>query len=125
MIKSWKGQNIKVFTFSSGSIEGQRSYFEYSSIGDASKYLDGHISSSVAMLDKFDTACYAKVSLITGEERNQILMLTNSTAEAKAAAIAGIPSVIVERENNNCVVSEEAKYFTRITKLTDLQFKAR
>lgn len=75
------------------------------------------------MLDKFDTACYAKVSLITGEERNQILMLTNSTAEAKAATIAGIPAVIVERENNTAIVQEEARFFTRITKLTELQFR--
>ncbi|XP_074631507.1 enolase-phosphatase E1-like isoform X2 [Acropora palmata] len=77
--KYWTSNNIKIFIYSSGSIDAQRLLFGNSTFGDLLKYISGHFDTKVGA--KTEPKSYKAISDIIHTKPSRILFVTDVTKE--------------------------------------------
>ncbi|XP_013855587.1 enolase-phosphatase E1 [Austrofundulus limnaeus] len=121
-IKTWREHGLKVFIYSSGSVEAQKLLFGYSVEGDLLDLFDGHFDTTIGA--KVDAKSYERIAERIGCQPEDITFLTDVTREAKAAEDAGMNVLLVVRPGNMELTEEESRHYNLITSFCHLQLTA-
>ncbi|XP_020844058.1 enolase-phosphatase E1 isoform X2 [Phascolarctos cinereus] len=95
-IRKWRQAGMKVYIYSSGSVEAQKLLFGYSTEGDILELFDGHFDTKIG--HKIESESYRRIATSIGCSPNNILFLTDVTRGKRGQQhdILGVP------ENKNC-----------------------
>jgi len=96
--KQWHEQGIKLFIYSSGSIDAQKLLFSNTRYGDLLPLISGHFDTSTGA--KLQSDSYRKISQLINTTPQDILFLTDSYEEAQAANQALFDVVLLNRPGN-------------------------
>ncbi len=97
-LSAWVARGRQVRIFSSGSIQAQQLFFRYTAQGDLSHYLAGHHDTTTG--PKRFAASYTAIASQAGVAPNQILYISDVTAELDAARAAGCLTALAMRPGN-------------------------
>jgi len=96
MLKRWHDQGIKLYVYSSGSVQAQKLLFGYSDHGDLSGLFSGYFDTRIG--NKRDSNSYTQIASATDILPGQILFLSDIEQELQAADIAGMKTVLLARD---------------------------
>ncbi|KAG8515178.1 Enolase-phosphatase E1 [Galemys pyrenaicus] len=117
-VRKWREAGMKVFIYSSGSVEAQKLLFGYSTEGDILELVDGHFDTKIG--HKVESDSYRKIAHSIGCSTNNILFLTDVTLEASAAEEADVHVAVVVRPGNAGLTDDEKTYYSLITSFSEL-----
>ncbi|XP_068948600.1 enolase-phosphatase E1 isoform X1 [Petaurus breviceps papuanus] len=117
-IRKWRQAGMKVYVYSSGSVEAQKLLFGYSTEGDILELFDGHFDTKIG--HKIESESYKRIATSIGCSPNNILFLTDVTREANAAEEADVHVAVVVRPGNAGLTDDEKSYFSLITSFNEL-----
>ncbi|XP_043825503.1 enolase-phosphatase E1 isoform X4 [Dromiciops gliroides] len=81
-IRKWRQAGMKVYIYSSGSVEAQKLLFGYSTEGDILELFDGHFDTKIG--HKIESESYRRIATSIGCSPNNILFLTDVTRVGRA-----------------------------------------
>ncbi|HTD36891.1 MAG TPA: acireductone synthase [Candidatus Limnocylindrales bacterium] len=90
-LRRWHDAGLKLYVYSSGSIEAQRVLFAHSDRGDLSPLFSGYFDTTTG--PKREARSYAAIAREIGAEPAEIAFLSDVDAELDAARIAGMQTV--------------------------------
>uniref|UniRef100_A0ACB8E8R8 Enolase-phosphatase E1 n=2 Tax=Sphaerodactylus townsendi TaxID=933632 RepID=A0ACB8E8R8_9SAUR len=117
-VRKWRERGMKVYVYSSGSVEAQKLLFGNSTEGDILELLDGHFDTRIG--SKVDSESYQRIASSIGCSTNNILFLTDVTREADAAEEVDVHVAIVIRPGNAGLTDDEKSYYRLITSFNEL-----
>ncbi|KAM5272235.1 enolase-phosphatase E1 [Ctenodactylus gundi] len=117
-VRKWREAGMKVYIYSSGSVEAQKLLFGHSTEGDILELVDGHFDTKIG--HKVESESYRKIASSIGCSTNNILFLTDVTGEASAAEEADVHVAVVVRPGNAGLTDDEKTYYTLITSFSEL-----
>lgn len=91
----WRAQGLKLYIYSSGSIEAQKLYLAHSDSGDVSAYFDGFFDTTTG--PKQDPASYAAIARHLDLAPARIMFFSDMKPEVLAAKAAGLNAVRIDR----------------------------
>jgi enolase-phosphatase E1 len=94
-IRAWHKRGIKVFIYSSGSVEAQKLYVAHSVAGDLSPLIGGYFDTTTGA--KGAAASYNTIAAAIGVEARRITFFSDAPAETDAARAAGLLAYRVDR----------------------------
>lgn len=97
-IHRYKQQNLRIYSFSSGSAEAQAMLFSHSDGGDLTPLFNGHFDTRTG--SKLDRQAYANIINTISLSAKQILFVSDQLKELKAASAAGMLTVQMIRDNS-------------------------
>ncbi|MGL4618637.1 acireductone synthase [Chroococcidiopsis sp.] len=100
----WTREGKLLYIFSSGSVQAQQLLFQYSEAGDLTRFLSGYFDTETG--SKKEAESYRKIAQAIGILPNQILFISDVTAELKAAKEAGMQTLFSLRLGNRTSDSE-------------------
>ncbi|XP_003965447.2 enolase-phosphatase E1 [Takifugu rubripes] len=118
-IRRWKELGLKVYIYSSGSVEAQKLLFGFSVEGDVLDLFDGHFDTTLGA--KVEGKSYERIAERIGCRPEEITFLTDVTREAKAAEEAGVNVVVVVRPGNMELTDDERAHYKLITSFNQLK----
>ena len=111
---------VKVYIYSSGSVQAQKLLFSHSTEGDLTKYLDSHFDITSSGNKKTATS-YTRIAAALGVDPSEIVFCSDDEKELKAAKAAGIRHAIMTiRPGNAPLTSDGKKEFPQIFSLLQL-----
>eukprot|EP00075_Anas_platyrhynchos_P023453 XP_027312706.1 enolase-phosphatase E1 isoform X1 [Anas platyrhynchos] len=117
-IRKWREAGMKVYIYSSGSVEAQKLLFGYSTEGDILELFDGHFDTKIG--PKVESESYRRIAASIGCATNNILFLTDVPREANAAEEADTHVAVVIRPGNAGLTDDEKSYYSLISSFTEL-----
>ena len=93
---SMKGKGLPIYVYSSGSVQAQKLFFEFSEFGDIRYLFSGFYDTKIG--SKKDSESYLKIATDIQVSPEHILFLTDIKDECKASEEAGLLTVQVVRE---------------------------
>ncbi|XP_008991338.2 enolase-phosphatase E1 isoform X2 [Callithrix jacchus] len=117
-VRKWREAGMKVYVYSSGSVEAQKLLFGHSTEGDILELVDGHFDTKIGR--KVESESYRKIADSIGCSTNNILFLTDVTREASAAEEADVHVAVVVRPGNAGLTDDEKTYYSLITSFSEL-----
>ncbi len=94
-LRSWHADGIRLYVYSSGSVEAQHLLFRYSEAGDLTPLFQGYFDTRVG--SKREAASYTRIAQTIGLLPGRVLFLSDSAGELDAARAAGLRTVHVVR----------------------------
>ena len=94
-LRRWSAAGLKLYVYSSGSIEAQKLIFGHSDQGDLSGLFSGWFDTTSGA--KREAASYGRIAAAIGEPAEAILFLSDVQAELDAAAVSGMRTQLVDR----------------------------
>ncbi|APR81000.1 2,3-diketo-5-methylthiopentyl-1-phosphate enolase-phosphatase [Minicystis rosea] len=88
-------EGVKIYVYSSGSIEAQRQLFQHTEAGDLTTYLSGYFDTTTG--PKKETASYAQIAATIGLPAAEVLFVSDVIAELDAARTAGMQTLWMVR----------------------------
>ena len=113
-IHGYKQQNLRIYSFSSGSAEAQAMLFSHSDGGDLTPLFNGHFDTRTG--SKLDRQAYANIINTISLSGKQILFVSDQIEELKAASIAGMRTVQMVR--NSAIKTDDFSIITNFDELT-------
>ncbi|XP_015270811.1 PREDICTED: enolase-phosphatase E1 isoform X2 [Gekko japonicus] len=117
-IRKWRERGMKIYVYSSGSVEAQKLLFEHSTEGDILELFNGHFDTKIG--SKVDSESYQRIATSIGCSPNNILFLTDVTREADAAEEVDVHVAVVIRPGNAGLTDDEKSYYRLITSFDEL-----
>lgn len=96
MLRRWHADGLRLYVYSSGSEEAQRLLFRYSDAGDLSGLFSGYFDTRIGAKREVDS--YRRIVQAIELPPNQILFLSDITAELDAARAAGLATCLLARD---------------------------
>jgi len=96
-LKEWKEQGIRLYVFSSGSVQAQKLLFGHTEYGDLTPLFSGYFDTATGA--KKDPAAYRAIAKAIGLNPGEILYLSDIKAELDAAREAGMETVWLVRDS--------------------------
>lgn len=96
MLKEWHGRGIRLYVFSSGSVQAQRLLFSHSDYGDLTLLFDSYFDTHVG--GKREAEAYFKIADDIGFAPSEILFLSDIKEELDAARDAGYKTICLVRD---------------------------
>jgi enolase-phosphatase E1 len=90
-LNQWRTLGLKIGIFSSGSVAAQKLLFQFSDFGDLSGHFSNHFDTTTG--GKKEQLTYQKITQLLGLEAEQILFLSDISAELEAASAAGLQTI--------------------------------
>ena len=90
-LRRWHGEGLKLYVYSSGSVEAQRVLFGNSDQGDLSPLFSGYFDTTTG--PKREAGSYAAIAAAIGLAPPDVLFLSDVDAELDAARAAGMQTV--------------------------------
>jgi len=129
-LKTWKEQGRRLAIFSSGSVEAQHLFLGHTGTVGGEKEV-GKVSVNVRGLfmgnfdtvnagPKMDAKSYEIIAEELNEKLNHVLFLSDNVKEVRAAQIAGMESLVVDRPGNAKLSEEDKNELTVITSLDEI-----
>lgn len=97
-LRRWHAAGLRLYVYSSGSIDAQRTLFAHSSEGDLSALFSGNFDTTTG--PKREPASYRAIANAIGLPAAEIVFLSDVDAELDAAAKAGMQTVRLLRPND-------------------------
>ncbi|XP_068683865.1 enolase-phosphatase E1-like isoform X1 [Montipora capricornis] len=119
-LKHWTSNNIKIYIYSSGSVDAQKLLFGNSKFGDLLQYINGHFDTTVGA--KTESKSYKTISEAIATKPSRILFVTDVTKEARAASEAGFTTAISVRPGNAVLTEKEKSSLRTISTFDELLF---
>ena len=94
----WKSQGKTIAIYSSGSVLAQKLIFRYSNCGDLTGFISNYFDTNVG--GKKDAASYGKIAATLNLPAEEILFISDVTAELDAAKAAKMQTILSIREGN-------------------------
>lgn len=94
-LRRWRSAGLRLYVYSSGSIEAQKLIFQYSEAGDLTPLFDGYFDLTIG--SKLEAASYARIADAIGLAPGEILFLSDNPRETEAAAGAGVQVRLIDR----------------------------
>jgi enolase-phosphatase E1 len=95
-MRQWADAGIKLYIYSSGSVEAQKLIFGHSEAGDLRPLISGYFDTRTG--HKREAASYRRISESIGLPAEQVLFLSDVVAELDAAASAGMKTTQLVRD---------------------------
>ncbi|MCG6969871.1 MAG: acireductone synthase [Gammaproteobacteria bacterium] len=95
-LKKWHAQGIRLYVFSSGSVQAQKLIYGYSDAGDLTPLFSGYFDTRIG--SKREVGAYQHIAQQIGEPAQSILFLSDIKEELEAAEQAGMQTVWLVRE---------------------------
>lgn len=111
-LRAWHAQGIKLYIYSSGSVTAQQLLFRYSDAGDLTPLFSGYFDTRIGA--KRELASYAAILQQLQLPPNQVLFLSDVTAELDPARQLGIATVQLIREQQTAADHPIAHDFYQI-----------
>jgi enolase-phosphatase E1 len=94
-LRRWREQGLKLFVYSSGSVEAQKLIFGFSEAGDLTPLFDGWFDLGIG--SKLEAASYRRIAEAVGHQAGEILFLSDNVREIEAAQEAGLHVQLIDR----------------------------
>jgi enolase-phosphatase E1 len=114
-LQTWQNLGKRIYIYSSGSVNAQKLLFQYSEIGDLTKYLSGYFDTAIG--NKRESSSYAKIAKELEIAADQILFISDVVAELEAANQVGMETRFSIRPGNH---SNDAQGFKQITSFSQI-----
>lgn len=111
-LQHWHSQGVKLYVYSSGSVQAQQLLFQYSDAGDLTPLFSGYFDTRIGA--KRDISSYAAILQKLQLPPKQVLFLSDVTAELDAAAQLGIDTVQLIRERQPAAKHKTAADFYQV-----------
>jgi enolase-phosphatase E1 len=95
-LRAWKAAGMRLYVYSSGSVEAQQLFFGHCEAGDLAPLFDGWFDTQVG--PKREAASYRAIAEAIGLPPGDILFLSDIAAELDAAREAGMRTTLLVRE---------------------------
>lgn len=95
-LREWKAAGLRLYVYSSGSVEAQKLLFCYSDFGDMTPLFDGYFDTRIG--GKREDASYRLIAAEIGLEPRRILFLSDIVEELDAARAAGMQTCWLVRD---------------------------
>jgi enolase-phosphatase E1 len=95
----WRAQGRRVYIFSSGSVLAQRLLFAHTADGDLTEYVSGNFDTNTG--PKSSAASYRAIAADIGARADDVLFVSDSTAELDAAREAGMLTALCVRPGSD------------------------
>lgn len=96
--KKWVEKGLKIYIYSSGSVEAQKLIFGYSVAGDLCQHLSGYFDTTIG--HKQDSASYQNILDSIKFNGEEVLFLSDIPNEVIAARAAKINCILLDRPGN-------------------------
>jgi enolase-phosphatase E1 len=93
---AWRASAIRLYIYSSGSVEAQKLLVRHTSEGDLSGLLQGYFDATIG--SKLASESYWKIQGLIGLEARELLFLSDHPGEIRAARHAAWQAVLIERD---------------------------
>lgn len=103
-LKQWHDKGIKLYVYSSGSVQAQKLLFAHTNYGDLTYLFSGYFDTTTG--SKLEKSSYEKISLHIGLEPSNILFLSDNPQEVQAAAEAGMSVYRLVREGDASYIDD-------------------
>jgi enolase-phosphatase E1 len=97
-LRAWHAGGLRLFVYSSGSVEAQRLLFGHTPAGDLTPIFEGFFDTKIG--GKLAVASYQALVAAIGLPAGQVLFLSDHEGELDAAASAGIVTACLDREGD-------------------------
>jgi enolase-phosphatase E1 len=94
-LRRWRADSLRLYVYSSGSVEAQKLIFGHSDQGDLTPLFAGFFDTTSG--PKREAASYARIARAIGEAPERILFLSDAQAELDAAQASGLRTQLVDR----------------------------
>jgi len=94
----WRARGLSINIFSSGSVLAQQLLFAYTEAGDLTKFIDKYFDTNVGK--KGEAESYRRIAEALSVSANEILFISDVTAELDAATEAGMETLLSIRPGN-------------------------
>ena len=94
-IDAWHKKGLRIFIYSSGSIEAQKLYFAHSTAGNLTGVIGDYFDTTTG--PKTEPESYTKIAKAIELPPGEILFLTDAPGEVSAASAAGLQVRRIER----------------------------
>lgn len=95
-LKRWKKAGFDLYIYSSGSVAAQKLLFSNTASGDLTPLFSGYFDTTTG--PKLQSESYEKIAAQIGLAPERILFLSDNTQEIEAAAKAGMPVIVLDRD---------------------------
>lgn len=121
-IRTWFAEGIKFYVFSNTWIEAQKALLRNTNHGDLTNLISAHFDNEFGLLTEADS--WRRLCYEIRESPQDVLFLTKSPQEGRAAADAGLSVVLVltHRHNVKAVAPEDRERFPYVRTLNDLRW---
>lgn len=121
-LKKWFAEGIKFYVFSNTWVEAQKALLKNTNHGDLTNLISGHYDNDFGSLNEAES--WRRLATDIGQQPSDILFLTKSTTEAKAASEAGLAVclVLTHRHNVKGVSAEDRRRFPFVRTLNELDW---
>ena len=103
-LTEWHAQKIGLYIFSSGSVQAQKLFFQYSSYGDLRPLFRGYFDTTTG--PKVASESYRAIAATIGLPPNELLFLSDTEAELDAAKETGLNTTWVIRPQDSPLAIE-------------------
>ncbi|XP_055848075.1 enolase-phosphatase E1 [Episyrphus balteatus] len=117
--EKWTKNGIKICIYSSGSVMAQKMLFANSDFGNLMPFLTDYFDTAIG--NKRESKSYTKIVQHLDVDSQDILFLTDITAEGKAALEAGMQVIILQRPGNAPLTDDEQKEFIIVKNFDEIQ----
>ena len=108
MVQWMQSHGVKVYIYSSGSVEAQKLLFRYSEEGDLAGSIEGHFDITTSG-SKRDSESYLKIASSIGVSPSQIVFCSDLEAELHAARQAGINRAVMTIRPGNAPLTSHGR----------------
>lgn len=95
-MQRFHAQGLRLYIYSSGSIEAQRLYMAHSVAGDLRPMISGYFDTTTG--PKGEAASYAAIARQTGDLPGDMMFFSDAKAEVAAALAAGMKAMLLCRD---------------------------
>lgn len=95
-LRRWLAQGIRLYVFSSGSVQAQKLLFGYSDFGDLAPLFSGYFDTTIG--NKREADAYRKIAAAISLPPEEILFLSDIREELDAARAAGMQTLWLVRD---------------------------
>jgi methylthioribulose 1-phosphate dehydratase/enolase-phosphatase E1 len=108
MLRWMRDQGVKVYIYSSGSIQAQKLLFGYSTDGDLLEYIHGHYDITTAG-NKMDSNSYTTICNDLKISPSELVFCSDAELELAAAQEAGVGSTVMTVRPGNAPLTDKGK----------------
>ena len=98
-LRKWHAAGIKLYVYSSGSVEAQRLLFSHTLHGDLTPLFSGYFDTTIG--SKLETRSYEEIAHSLSLAEREFVFISDHPGETEAAAAAGIRTVLMAREQGS------------------------
>lgn len=111
-LRKWDAGGMKLYVYSSGSVQAQRLLFSHTSDGDLTPLFSGYFDTTIG--SKLEARSYQDIARSLLLAAGEVVFISDHPGETKAATAAGMHTVLMAREQGGDTAALTARSFDDI-----------